>query len=90
MVQSQQKLEIIDTLIKVLKQSTEGRVVVSVQEATTKSLRQFGLDSVALLSFLVAVENEFGIQWDDDLPEETLTSLGNIANYIKKELGIDS
>lgn len=88
MVQVKQNFEVIDRLIKVLEQSTEGRVVVSRNEAATKSLQQFGLDSVALLSFLVAVENEFGIEWDDDLPEETLTSLENMANYIEAEVGI--
>ena len=88
MVQVQQRLDVIEKLVKVLEQSTEGRVFVSRDEAVTKSLRELGLDSVALLSFLVAVENEFGIEWDDDLPEETLASLGNMASYITQEFSI--
>lgn len=88
MIQAQPRLDIVDRLIKVLEESTEGRVIVSQSEAMNQSLREFGLDSVALLSFLVAVENEFGIEWDDDLPEETLTSLKNMANYIQQEVGL--
>ena len=47
-----------------------------------KSLSELGLDSFGILSFLVAVEDELGIEWDDDLPSETFRSLDSISMYI--------
>ncbi len=51
------------------------------------SLSDLGLDSFTILSFMVAVEDEFGIEWDDNLPAETFQSLNSMTLYIGRQLG---
>lgn len=45
-------------------------------------LREAGLSSLDIVSFLVFIEDHFGITFDDDLPEDTLRSLQSIAQYL--------
>lgn len=77
---------ILDRLILVLKREREEMSQVSYVECSEKTLDQLGLDSVALLSLLVAIEDEFGIEWSEDLPVATLRSLPSIAEFIGNEL----
>ncbi|GGR31423.1 phosphopantetheine-binding protein [Streptomyces roseolus] len=46
------------------------------------SLRRLGLTSVKLLEFLVAIEDEFGHVWDDDVEESVIGSLDAMAAHI--------
>lgn len=50
--------------------------------ADTAPLRQAGLSSVALVSLLVAMEDEFGFAWDDDVAPESLRSIGSLADHV--------
>jgi hypothetical protein len=43
-----------------------------------------------MLTFLIAVEDEFGIERGDDVPKEVLTSFESMAAYIARELGLAS
>lgn len=45
-------------------------------------LREAGLSSLDMVTFLVLIEDHFGITFDDDLPEDTLRSLNSIAHYL--------
>jgi acyl carrier protein len=45
-------------------------------------LRDAGLSSLDMVTFLVLIEDHFGITFDDDLPEDTLRSLNSIARYL--------
>jgi acyl carrier protein len=49
-------------------------------------LRDLELDSMSWLSFLVAIEESFGIEWDEGLPEDVLASLDSIAAHLLKVL----
>jgi acyl carrier protein len=44
---------------------------------------ELGLDSIAVLSVLVAVEDEFNIEFGDDTPPEALRSIGRLADYLE-------
>lgn len=46
------------------------------------SFDELGLDSIAVLSVLVAVEDEFNIEFSDDTPPEALRSLGKLADHL--------
>lgn len=51
-----------------------------------KSLDHLGMDSLGMLNFMVAIEDELGIEWDEDRTNsETLKSLESIAAYIEGE-----
>ncbi|MBZ4322778.1 phosphopantetheine-binding protein [Streptomyces huiliensis] len=53
-----------------------------VTETGPDSLRALGLTSVRLMEFLVAVEDEFDLIWDDDVEESVIGSLEGMARYI--------
>ncbi|MET7467452.1 hypothetical protein ACFYON_05820 [Micromonospora sp. NPDC005686] len=46
------------------------------------SLRQAGVSSNALVSLLVAMEDAFGFQWDDDVRPEALRSIDSLADHV--------
>jgi acyl carrier protein len=49
------------------------------------SLREIGIDSADTLAFLVAVEDEFGIEWSDSAPVEVLSSVLTISQFVQDE-----
>jgi acyl carrier protein len=49
------------------------------------SIRNLGLNSLRMLNFLVTIEDMFGIEWEDDLPEEVLGSFELMAGYITEQ-----
>jgi acyl carrier protein len=48
----------------------------------TLSLREAGVPSTALVSLLVAMEDAFGFEWDDDVQPEVLRSIDSLAGYV--------
>ncbi|SNR59363.1 phosphopantetheine-binding protein [Actinomadura mexicana] len=48
----------------------------------TESLRQAGMSSTALVSLLVAMEDVFGFEWDDDVRPEALRSIESLADHV--------
>lgn len=48
----------------------------------TVSLRQAGVSSNALVSLLVAMEDAFGFEWDDDVRPEVLRSISSLADHV--------
>jgi acyl carrier protein len=80
--------QVLDRLIDLVGRSTNGRIVATREDCGADSLRRVGLDSLAMLNFLVAVEDEFGIEWRDDVPKEVFASLDCMAGHIAKELGV--
>ncbi|SDI12559.1 Acyl carrier protein [Actinokineospora alba] len=48
----------------------------------TVSLRQGGVSSTALVSLLVAMEDEFGFEWQDDVAPEALRSISSLAGHV--------
>jgi len=46
------------------------------------SIARLNLDSLALIGFLVAVEDEFQLDWDLDADPETMRSFEAMADYI--------
>ncbi|MGW7820238.1 hypothetical protein ACWGLF_19390 [Streptomyces puniciscabiei] len=48
----------------------------------SESLRQAGVSSNALVSLLVAMEDDFGFEWDDDVRPEVLRSIDSLADHV--------
>jgi acyl carrier protein len=80
--------DLVCRLIALLEQTTDGRIVVPPDCTGPDSIRNAVIDSLDLLNFLVAVEDEFGIEWHDDVPKETIHSFQAMADHIGKELGL--
>ena len=48
----------------------------------SESLRQAGVSSNALVSLLVAMEDAFGFEWDDDVRPEVFRSVDSLAGHV--------
>lgn len=48
----------------------------------TASLREAGLPSTGLVSLLVAMEDAFGFEWDDDVEPEALRSIDSLTRHV--------
>jgi len=46
------------------------------------SIARLDLDSLALIGYLVAVEDEFGIEWDPDVDVGVMRSFEAMAQYL--------
>lgn len=46
------------------------------------SISRLNLDSLALIGFLVAVEDEFAIEWEADIDVDVLRSFDAMARYV--------
>jgi acyl carrier protein len=75
-------------LMELLEEGSEGTVSVDRDASGPDTIRRLGLNSVSMLAFLVAVEDEFGIEWDDDVDEEILSSFDAMAAHIAAERGL--
>jgi acyl carrier protein len=53
-----------------------------IREVGPGSVRRLGLTSVMLLKFLVAIEDEFGVVWPEDMDESVISAIDAIADYI--------
>jgi acyl carrier protein len=68
-------------LVACLNDVNEGRFTVTLADVD-KPLRELGVDSVALLAFLVAVEDTFAMEWSEDVSRTVFTSVDTIAQYL--------
>jgi acyl carrier protein len=80
--------QIIADLMKVVAEITEGEVTPDPAKIGPDSIRSLGLNSLRTLNFLVTVEDMFGIEWDDELPQEILGSFEAMAKYIAEQRDI--
>lgn len=76
-----------ERLMCVVEELTDGEVKPPREEGGAGSIRALGLNSVTMLNLLVAVEDEFGIEWDDDLEEGVLDSFDAMAGHLLAERG---
>lgn len=74
---------VIPTLMRLMVEVTEGEVVPNRSDVGPGSIRRLGLNSLATLSFLVAVEDAFGIEWDDDVSSEVLGGFAAMAAHVR-------
>ena len=72
---------LIGPLLTALHYSTSGNYRLTEEDVETE-LKSLGLDSVALLGFLTAVEDELGMEWTADVPTTSFFSIKTIAEYI--------
>ncbi len=68
-------------LIGIMEREIEG-VTVSRDDFGTDSISRLELDSLALVGFLIAVEDEFQIEWDADVGVDVLRSFDAMAGHV--------
>jgi acyl carrier protein len=74
-------------LMGIMEREIDG-VTVSPDDWGTDSIARLGLDSLALIGFLVAVEDELRIEWDPDVDLGVLRSFDAMASYVLENGGI--
>lgn len=80
--------EFLNQLFELLRTKNENFKEYQLNEIYNTPLNELGMDSLGLVSFMVHIEDEFGIEWDEESTNtEVLRSLQSMNNYIKKELG---
>jgi len=79
--------DVVQRLVGLARRSVEQDPGQPLPHEGEDSIRRLGMDSVKMLSFLVAVEDEFGIEWSDDIPSAVLASFEHMAAHIVRELG---
>jgi acyl carrier protein len=72
-------------LMDLLEELTTGAVRPDRDDTGEDSVRRLGVNSAVMLEFLVAIEDEFGVEWDDDVDESTFRSFDTIAAHIEQE-----
>ncbi len=82
MNQTDLKTLLIDTFVEV----NEGRLELTAEQSAVP-LRELGLDSVGLLTFLVAIEDALGFEWSADVPRDVFASIDTIAAYLQTQVG---
>lgn len=73
--------EMVGRLVEIMEREIDG-VTVPRDDVGTDSIARLNLDSLALIGFLVAVEDEFRIEWDPDADVEVLRSFDAMARYV--------
>lgn len=76
------RAEVIERLVRILVAVTDGDVSNDVDVDGIDSIRRLGLTSVTLLAFMVAVEDQLGVEWDDDVEPDVTASFGSMADYV--------
>ncbi|MFE0530362.1 acyl carrier protein [Micromonospora sp. SD19] len=86
MSQTQTKERLRKTLVNALRLDRDPATI-----PDTDLRQELDIDSIAALEFLIWVENEFGIQIDDeDLSVVLVDSLDTLAAYVDARLGATS
>lgn len=52
------------------------------EDSGTDSITRLNLDSLALIGFLVAVEEELDVEWDSNADHDVLRSFDAMARYV--------
>lgn len=66
---------------EILSEATQGKVSPT-QDQWDLGFKDLGMDSVGFLSYLVAIEDELGMEWSPDTPREVLKSIRSISDYL--------
>jgi acyl carrier protein len=83
------KMSTEEILEKVVEIVTE-KLGVDAEEVTLDSdlTEDLGADSLDLVDLVMAFEDEFGVKIEDE-DVENITTIGDIVDYISKELGVE-
>jgi len=79
--------DIVERLMALLETQAEG-LTVPREERGTDSIARLRLNSVLIVGFFAAVEDEFGIEWDPDMDPDVMRSFDAMANYLLANGGV--
>jgi acyl carrier protein len=74
---------ILTQLTELVKTATENRVDLTTSQADVR-LKTVGVDSLALLNVMVAIEERFEIEWDPDVSPDVFATLRSMAQAISE------
>lgn len=74
-------LEVVQRLMGIMEREIDGANP-SPEDIGPESIARLELDSLALIGYLVAIEDEFGVDWDLDADLDVLRSFEAMASFI--------
>ena len=82
--------DVYDQLVRILTdQVVAGHLAVPITTNTSLLSSGLGLDSVAVLQFVVAIEDHFGISFDvDDLSVDLFESMGTLCSKVEQKVSM--
>lgn len=83
------RAEILQVLVDLVIKVTDGEVTPNPKDLGPESIRRLGLNSMTTLALLVAVEDRFGIEWEEEVADEVLGGFEPIADYIAAQVSVD-
>lgn len=74
-----------ERLLKLINESISNAKKIDVLDVNAKLIDDYGFDSVSIVSFIIAIEGEFGVIIDtDDYFLESFNLISNIVEYLMK------
>lgn len=81
------KPEIVEKLKDILLIADSGNAdKIKAADENTRLAEDLGLNSVNVLYLVIAIEEVFGIRFDDDTGVDTFSTVGDVADYIGGKL----
>jgi acyl carrier protein len=73
--------QIVERLVELLERET-GDDIAARDDLRDRPIAELSVNSLAMISFLDAVGDEFDIEWDDDVDGDAFSSLPALGDYL--------
>jgi len=73
--------QIVERLVELLERET-GDDIAARDDLHNRPIAELSVNSLAMISFLDAVGDEFDIEWDDDVDPNAFSSLPALGDYL--------
>lgn len=71
-----------ERLMRLLEEVSEDPLTIDRDDAGAGSIPRLTIGSVTMMAFLVGIEDEFDLIWDDDVDPEVFDSFERLAAYL--------
>lgn len=76
------RIETVARLTDLLRRVAAETLADDIELNDTVTLKSVRITSLTMRAYLAAVEQEFGVEWDIDTPDEVFTSFGTLADHL--------
>jgi acyl carrier protein len=73
--------QIVERLVELLERET-GDHIAARDDLRNRPVAELSVNSLAMISFLDAVGDEFDVEWDDDVDPNAFSSLSALGDYL--------
>ena len=81
---------LVERLMRSLEEVSGDAVAVDREDAGPGSVGRLQVGSAVMVAYLVAIEDEFGFVWDDDVAPEVFDSFAALAAFVAERMPVAS